>query len=135
MVLVIYQHMLMARITVDFDQFLKSNIICRAVERLVDLQAEERGLPPPQGRTKERLLAKIQMAANLRRALDEHIHDLIVYGNDSREALLIEVLSATPHTRPTWKEIGAALGTSAQAAHRKYGKTLDEPGAIDASDH
>lgn len=68
-------------------------------------------------------LAKIKMTVQVQKALDKHLGDLIRYGTDPREALLNEVLSDGPATakRATWKQIGDALGVSAQAAHHKYG--------------
>lgn len=67
-------------------------------------------------------LAKIRMAVQVRKALDKHLGEIITYGADRPVALINEVLSE-PVTvkKPTWKEIGDALGVSAQAAHRKYG--------------
>jgi hypothetical protein len=64
------------------------------------------------------LLAEIHMAVRLRRAIDWQLSSLITRGTyeDDPEARL------APPKRPTWKEIGEALGVSAQAAHRKYGR-------------
>lgn len=66
-------------------------------------------------------LAKIRMAVQVRKALDKHLGEIITHGADRREALLNEVLGE-PMTvkKTTWKEIGDALGVSAQAANRKY---------------
>jgi hypothetical protein len=112
--------MLMAQITESFDNFLR-RLARHAVVRLV---AEETGtpLPPAVQASKNDVLAKIRMAARLRRALDEHIYDLVVYGYDRRVAMIISVAGIEHGDRPTWKEIGDALGTSPQAAHRKYGE-------------
>lgn len=76
-------------------------------------------IPADEDGSKHDLLAKIRMAARLRRALDEHMYDLIVYGKDRRAAM---VAGSATGDRPTWKEIGGALGVSPQAAHRKYGE-------------
>jgi hypothetical protein len=112
--------MLMAQITERFDDFLR-RLARRAVVRLV---TEETGtpLPPAVQASKNDVLAKIRMGARLRRALDEHIYDLVVYGYDRRVAMIISVAGIEQGDRPTWKEIGDALGTSPQAAHRKYGE-------------
>ena len=69
------------------------------------------------------LLAELRMAVRLRTAVDDHIRFMVVARATSKaESLLDETLGA-PMPRPTWKEIGEALGVSAQAAHRKYGET------------
>lgn len=114
------QHLLMDGITESLDAFLR-RVARRAVERLV----VEEGAAVDGGHHKQDLLAKIQMAVRLRRALDEHIHDLVVFGQDRRLAELgqqDELFEPAVSVRPTWAEIGAALGVSAQAAHRKYGE-------------
>lgn len=66
------------------------------------------------------LLAKIRLAVQVRKALDKYVSDLITYGGEERAALLDDVLGMPEIEKPTWKEIGDALGVSAQAAHRKY---------------
>ena len=107
-------------ITESLDAFLQ-RVARHAVERLV---SEEGAVVDGELHRKQDLLAKIQMAARLRRALDEHIHDLVVFGQDRRLAALQqdEELEPAVSVRPTWAEIGAALGVSGQAAHRKYGE-------------
>lgn len=123
----------MALITGDFDSFLWHYFIQRAVERLVALEAEEEErLPIPEDGTKDHLLARIRVAARMRRALDLYINNLIVNGNDAR--ILANIGSKYLEQKPTWKEIGTALGTSPQAAHRKYHKSIsvDSDGQLSA---
>jgi hypothetical protein len=63
------------------------------------------------------------MAVRLRNAVDDRIAFMVVSGTTSKaEWLLDQTLGAPSPRRPTWKEIGEALGVSAQAAHRKYGE-------------
>jgi hypothetical protein len=118
MLLRLRQHLLMAQITESFEDFLL-RVARRATARLVLAEADN-SISAAEADDKDDLLAKIRMAARLRRALDLHIHDLIVYGQDRQEAVLTETLGVH-RDRPTWKEIGEALGVSGQAAHRKYG--------------
>ena len=62
------------------------------------------------------------MAVRLRKAVDEHIRLMVVTCATSKaESLLDQTLGSAP-PRLTWKELGEALGVSAQAAHRKYGE-------------
>jgi hypothetical protein len=63
------------------------------------------------------------MAVRLRNAVDDHIRTMVVTGAaaSNAESLLDQVLG-TPSPRLTWRELGEALGVSAQAAHRKYGE-------------
>jgi hypothetical protein len=100
-----YQHVLMAETS---DQFLLG-VARRLALRLVQEEQESWGL-----------LAEIHMAVRLRRAIDWQLNSLITQGTyeDDPEARL------APPKRPTWKEIGEALGVSAQAAHRKYGRPV-----------
>ncbi len=67
------------------------------------------------------------MAVRLRNAVDDHIRSMVVARSTDNEAerLLDETLGALP-SRFTWKELGEALGVSAQAAHRKYGAAARE---------
>ena len=119
--------MLMTQIAEDFDRYL-DRVVRRLVERVAQEQRDDvwRGNGPPDVDDDDRLdlLTKIKMGALLRDAVDEHMHDLIVYGSDRKLALLNSTLDSTPGVRPTWKEIGHALGISAQAAHRKYGRAV-----------
>ncbi len=104
----LYQHMLMAELTETFDGLLR-RVARKAIQRLVQEEGGATGL-----------LAEIRMAARLREAIDRQITSLIASGtSDIREALLDDVLGSS-YTRPTWREIGEALGVTAQAAHRKY---------------
>lgn len=122
----------MAQITESFDVFLH-RVSRRLVLRLLLEEADE---APPDAEIDEHeeLLAKIRMANRIRQALDQHIHELIVYGNDQPNAVLNEALGGSS-TRPTWKEIGIALGVSAQAANRKYGNAvrhrMNDPGNLE----
>jgi len=119
----------MAQLTEGFDNFLL-RVTRRAVSRLVVLEETETpASATDDGSTHDPLLAKIRMAARLRRALNEHIYDLIVHGQDRTEVLLAEDAHGD---RPTWKEIGDALGISAQAAHHKYGEAVRSGGAASA---
>jgi hypothetical protein len=69
------------------------------------------------------VLAEIQMAVRFRTALDRVIESLIATGDASRiGALLLPEDDFGAYDRPTWKEIGKALGVSAQAAHKKYAR-------------
>lgn len=63
------------------------------------------------------------MATRFREAIDRQISSLIRSGTYELEAVLDVVLGGSPYERPTWKEIGEALGATAQAAHRKYSRT------------
>lgn len=108
--------MLMAEITESVEQFL-GTVVRKAVPRLIEIEgqsAAEDGTAY--------LLAEIRMAALLRKAVDDYIRLLVVTGAGSKaEALLDQVLGERP-PRPTWKEIGEALGISAQAAHKQHGE-------------
>lgn len=118
--------MLMAQITETFDDFLH-RVTRRLVERLVREQDESIAPDTEDGEWGE-LLARIQMAARMRKALDEHIAVMVVHASYQRQELLwdtvIDTVSPGSVHRPTWKQIGDALGTSAQAAHRKYGDAV-----------
>jgi hypothetical protein len=119
--------MLMTQIAEDFDRYL-DRVVRRLVERVAQEQRDDvwRGNGPPDVDDDDRLdlLTKIKMGALLRDAVDEHLRDLIVYGSDQTVAFLNSTLGSTPGVRPTWKEIGHALGISAQATHRKYGRAV-----------
>ncbi|MFG1686976.1 hypothetical protein ACGFNP_42905 [Nonomuraea sp. NPDC049269] len=99
-------------ITEDFDAF-ASRITRKLVAKLVALQ----------GQDEDDVLAKIRVSKHLIGVLETQLRLLILHGVDSREAALLhEVLESEPPGRlHTWKEIGEALGVSAQAAQRKYG--------------
>jgi hypothetical protein len=119
--------MLMTQITENFDDYL-DRVVRRLVERLTQERKQdvwrENGPPDMDDDDRLDLLTKIKMGALLRDAVDEHLRDLIVYGCDRTVAFLNSTLDSTPGVRPTWKEIGRALGISAQAAHRKYGRAV-----------
>jgi hypothetical protein len=122
-----HQHMLMAQITESFDSFL-----ARAVRKLLprllalegELPAEEgAGSRPAQDHIPD-LLAELRMATRLRNAVDDHIRLMVVTcaTTSKAESLLDQMLGIPSPARFTWKELGQALGVSAQAAHRKYGE-------------
>ena len=117
----LYQHVLMAGITEDFDSHLR-----RVAMKIAPALIKQEGGP-------DGLLARIRMAARFRAALDREIESLVVTGqpNDPGPALLDEVLGTdiVSPARPTWQEIGEALGVSAQAAHRKYGPAVSSRAA------
>jgi hypothetical protein len=115
------QHMLMAQITESFDDFL-ARVVRRLVPRLIVIDGELGGQP-----AEDDLLAELRMAVRLRNAVDEHIRFMVVARSTGSEAerLLDDTLGALP-ARLTWKELGEALGVSAQAAHRKYGAAARE---------
>ena len=114
-----YQHVLMAQITEPIEEFLY-RVVRMAIPRLLEIEGE-----PPAENDKAYVLAAIRMAVLLRKAVDDRIAFMVVTGHagSKAEALLDEVLGGERLLRPTWKEIGEALGVSAQAAHRKYGET------------
>ena len=130
------QHMLMAQITESFEDFL-ARVVRRAIPRLIvingelppkddedDLQAEDEDDLQAQN-DKEAialLLAELRMAVRLRDAIDNHIRFMVVACATSKAESLLDAVLGAPLPRPTWKEIGQALGVSAQAAHRKYGE-------------
>lgn len=68
------------------------------------------------------LLAELCMAVRLRKAVDEHIRVMVVTSATSEAESLLDQALGVPSSRLTWKELGQALGVSAQAAHRKYGE-------------
>jgi hypothetical protein len=116
--------MLMAQITESFEDFL-ARIVRRLVSRLLAIDGElsargEEGSQPAQDAIPD-LLAELRMAARLRKAVDDHIRFMVVAGTSSKAESLLNEALGPPSPRPTWKELGDALGVSAQAAHRKYG--------------
>jgi len=121
----LHQHMLMAQVTESFENFL-ARVVRKMIPRLLVINGElpagnDEGSPPANDYIAD-LLAELRMAVRLRTAVDGHIRFVVVARATSKaESLLDEALGA-PLPRPTWKEIGEALGVSAQAAHRKYGE-------------
>ncbi|TYB50488.1 hypothetical protein FXF51_56115 [Nonomuraea sp. PA05] len=100
----------MAEITESFDAFL-SRVTEKLVIRLLAIEGSEADV-----------LEQIRMTKVLIRQLEEQLRLLILHGNARRvEILLHEAINGQLPSRPhTWKEIGEALGVSAQAAQRKY---------------
>lgn len=117
------QHMLMAQITESFDDFL-ARIVRRLVPRLIVIDAElsagDEGRSLAEDYTPD-LLAELRMAVRLRSAVDDQIRMMVVGRSTSRAEALLDETLGVPLPRLTWKELGEALGVSAQAAHRKYG--------------
>jgi hypothetical protein len=117
--------MLMAQITESFESFL-ARVVRRLIPRLLVINGElpaedDEGVLPGEDSIAY-LLTELRMAMRLRTAVDAQIRFMVVARATSKaESLLDETLGA-PLPRPTWKEIGEALGVSAQAAHRKYGE-------------
>ena len=118
------QHVLMDGDPESLDSYL-ARVARRLLERLLeDPRIAHWGVLEGLDSTSEdryAQLAKIRLAVQVRKALDKQLSELIAYGGDKREALLDEVLGGPTIEKPTWKEIGDALGVSAQAAHHKYG--------------
>jgi hypothetical protein len=113
--------MLMAQITESFEDFL-ARTVRRLVPRLIVIDGELGGQP-----AQDDLLTELRMAVRLRNAVDDHIRSMVVARSTGNQAerLLGETLGE-PLPRLTWKELGEALGVSAQAAHRKYGAAARE---------
>lgn len=117
--------MLMAQITESFDNFL-ARTVRRLVPRLLAIDDElsaggDQGSQPARDDIPD-LLAELRMAVRLRKAVDDHIRLMVVTGATSGAEDLLDQTLGIPSPRLTWKELGEALGVSAQAAHRKYGE-------------
>jgi hypothetical protein len=113
--------MLMAQITESFDEFL-ARTVRRLVPRLLVIDGELGGQ-----HAEDDLLAELRMAVRLRNAVDDHIRSMVVARSTGSPAeLLLGETLGEPLPRLTWKELGEALGVSAQAAHRKYGTAARE---------
>jgi hypothetical protein len=114
----------MAQITESYEDFL-ARTVRRLVPRLIVIDGELDGRPAQDDAPD--LLAELRMAVRLRNAVDEHIRSMVVARSTGSQAerLLDQMLGARP-PRLTWKELGEALGVSAQAAHRKYGTVAQE---------
>jgi hypothetical protein len=119
------QHSLM-----DDDPESLDSYLARVVRRLVERLTDDPRIPAwgvldgldPATMNDYPQLAEIRLAVEVRKALDRQLHDLVIYGSEKHEALLNELLGDPDDTpKLTWKEIGSALGVSAQAAHHKYG--------------
>jgi hypothetical protein len=128
-----YQQMLMAQIVESFESFV-GRVARKLVRRLLVFEHELSAEDGAGSRADEDyipdLLAELRMAMRLRNAVDEHIRVLVTTCATSKEEALLDQALGAPSPRPTWKELGEALGVSAQAAHRKYG---EEARAYDAS--
>jgi len=125
--------MLMAQITESFEDFL-ARIARRLVPRLLAIDGkmsagDDEGSQPAQGNIPD-LLAELRMAVRLRKAVDDHIRFMVMTCATSKAESLLDQTLGIPSPRLTWKELGEALGVSAQAAHRKYG---EEARAYEAS--
>ncbi len=108
--------MLMTEITESLDRFLL-RFVRRALPRLIEIEGDQTAEDE-----KLFLLAEIRMAALLRKAVDDHIQEMVVTGCPSKGEARLSRTLGQPGLDLTWKEIGEALGVTAQAAHRKYAK-------------
>jgi hypothetical protein len=115
--------MLMAQINESFDNFL-ARTVRRLVLRLLVIDGELGGQPAQDDAPD--LLAELRMAVRLRNAVDEHIRFMVVACATNKAETLLDQMLSPPSPRLTWKELGEALGVSAQAAHRKYGAAARE---------
>jgi hypothetical protein len=127
--------MLMAEITESFEALL-ARTVRRLIPRLLVINGELRPEDHEDDMPAEddvydlasdghlvALAAQLRMAVRLRNAVDNHIRFMVVTGaTNMEESLLDDALGGPLPPRLTWKEIGEALGVSAQAAHRKYGE-------------
>jgi hypothetical protein len=116
--------MLMTQSSESLESFM-ARVVRRLIPRLLAINGEmpagdDEGSSPPQDYTPD-LLAELRMAVRLRNVVDDYIRFMVVTGTTSKaESLLDQTLGMSP-PRFTWRELGEALGVSAQAAHRKYG--------------
>ena len=117
--------MLMAQITESFEAYL-ARVVRRLIPRLLVINAELSARDDEDSSPAEdyapNLLAELRMAVRLRNAVDDHIRLMVVTRATSKAESLLDATLGAPLPRLTWKEIGEALGVSAQAAHRKYGE-------------
>jgi hypothetical protein len=118
------QHMLMGDAAESLDEYLE-RVVRRLIERLLedpdctDWDAVSR--LGPEDANRYIWLAKIRMAVCVRQMLDLHLRGLVEHGGGRRVTMIYDESETNEIiNRPTWKEIGDALGVSAQAAHRKY---------------
>lgn len=119
----------MAQITESFENFL-ARIVRRLVPRLLAIDGEMsagdgEGSQPAQDDIPD-MLAELRMAVRLRKAVDDQIRFMVVTCATSKAESLLDQALGIPSPRLTWKELGEALGVSAQAAHRKYGEEARE---------
>jgi hypothetical protein len=114
--------MLMAQITESFEDFL-TRVVGRLVPRLlaIDLELSDESSQSAQDKIPD-LLAELRMSVRFRKAVDDHIRMMVVTCATSKAEFLLDQALGVPSPRFTWKELGEALGVSAQAAHRKYGE-------------
>jgi hypothetical protein len=105
----------------------------KLVPRLLVIDGELGGQPAQDDDAPD-LLAELRTAVRLRNAVDEHIRFMVVArSTDSQAERLVDEMFGVRPPRITWKELGEALGVSAQAAHRKYGAEAREREASERS--
>jgi hypothetical protein len=115
----------MTQTTESLESFIVT-VVRRLIPRLLAIDGEmpagdDEGISPAPDYTPD-LLAELRMAVRLRNVVDDYIRFMVVTGtNSNAESLLYQTLGMSP-PRLTWRELGEALGVSAQAAHRKYGR-------------
>jgi hypothetical protein len=118
------QHMLMAQTSESFEEFL-ARVVRKLVPRLLvidgELAAGDDAASSPAEDYIPDLLAELRMTVRLRNAVDDQIRFMVVACATSKAKSLLDQVLGAPSPRLTWKELGEALGVSAQAAHRKYG--------------
>lgn len=107
----------MVDITEDFESYLQ-RVTRGLVVRLIAAEGED-----------PTLLNQVRMTARLIKRLEGLQHLLVVHEMDRVEDVLLDEIinpGRLPVRSHTWKEIGEALGISAQAAHRKYGSKVQK---------
>ena len=109
------------RVTQSFEDWMVT-FVQKTVRRF--LRDEDIHVPPELYELERRdpRLAEIGMAVRIREGIDRYLYEVIVFGvieKDRVPPLLTEVTGETHPPLLTWKDIGEALGVSAQAANRK----------------